>query len=138
MEDKELKPFATDNNVDCKEVEEMTKVFDEIEAIMWENAAYDTPDMAKSFYNAGYRNVKDKVVMSKEEWANLQGKAWASTFKDAEISQLKEELKQVRNETAGALLSELCYITRFYYGNSANVLAWAREKAEKLGVEIKE
>lgn len=81
---------------------------------------------------------EDSVVLSKEEWASLQGKAWASTFKEAEILQLKEELKQARQETAGALLSELYYIVRFYYGNSANVLAWAREKATKLGVEIKE
>lgn len=41
-------------------------------------------------------------------------------------------------ETAEKLLSELYYIARFYYGDSANVLAWAKEKATKLGVIIKE
>lgn len=59
--------FTPKNEVEQKEIEEMAKVLDEIEAIMCENAAYDTPDMAKAFYNAGYRNVKDKVVLTERE-----------------------------------------------------------------------
>lgn len=62
----EIEQLVTDNNAARKEIEEMAKVLDEIEAIMWENAAYDTPDMAKAFYNAGYRNVKNKVVIPEE------------------------------------------------------------------------
>lgn len=68
-----------------KEIEEMAKALDAIEAIMWENAAYDTSDMAKSFYNAGYRNCKDKAVLTKEE----QDKILQATQK--RIEQLKKE-----------------------------------------------
>lgn len=54
-----------------------------------------------SIENAGYHKLsEDSVVLSKEEWASLQGKAWASVFKDAEILQLKEELKQAHKEVA--------------------------------------
>ena len=95
----EIEQFVTDNNDAHKEVEEMTKVLDEIEAIMWENAAYDTPDMAKSFYNAGYRNVKDKVVLSKEELIERyrQEHEWAS----------RETAREIKNKFR-ELLSQYC------------------------------
>ena len=53
-------------------------------------------------------------------------------------SQFNKGYKYGSKETAEKILSELYYIARLYYGDSANVLAWAKDKAKQLGVEIKE
>lgn len=86
------------------------------------------------------------VVLSKEEWAGLQGKAWASTFKDAEILQLKEELIQVRKETVEKILKEILFVKGIKgwqenkqlveFGNK--IVDKIEELAKQFGVEVEE
>ena len=130
----EIEQLATDNNAARKEIEEMAKDIDVIYSTDFKGD-YESGirDIAKALIKMNYQKVdKNKVVLSREELNMLID----NIEKSSEIK--AEELEKVRKETAAALLSELYYIVRFYYGNSANVLAWAREKATKLGVEIKE
>lgn len=58
---------------------------------------------AQRLHNAGYRNCKDKVVLSKEELNTLIG----NIEKSSEIK--AEELEKVRKETAREILSKVDY-----------------------------
>lgn len=81
------------DEIEQKEIEQIAKALDEIEAIMWENAAYDTPDMAKAFYNAGYRQVKDKIVLTEREHEIAMKNQYDVGFRFG-CKKMQEELRQ--------------------------------------------
>lgn len=142
-----------------KQIEKIQDILPNIEVI---RCMYGDTDFATYLYDHGCRQIEDNsIVMTKSEKEKLlheiyeQGRfdALADLEKEGKVVLSIEELEDMVNakmkcindmaiitqkKTAESLLSELYYIARFYYGDSANVLAWAKEKAEKLGVEIKE
>lgn len=71
----ENKEFASDIKVGHKEIEEIAKLIDDrlIEARNWLGSMNRGEGywIATALHNAGYRNVKDKVVLSKEEYENF-------------------------------------------------------------------
>jgi hypothetical protein len=82
-----------------KEIEEMARIIktaNEINCIRTcDNCEYYADDIkcisfgqAIALYNAGYRNIKDKVVLSKEEQERILNAT------EKRIKQLKKELKQ--------------------------------------------
>ena len=91
--------------------------------------------MATRLYNAGYKNCKDKVVVSKEELNTLIG----NIEKSSEIK--AEELDKARKETAREILQELK--TKAIENGNKNPIMGARvserdlcEFAKEYGVEV--
>lgn len=72
-----------------------------------------------------FKSHRDFMEDKKDEWREKYEKVC-------------EQLAQARKETVRELLSELFYIAHFYYGDNANVLAWAKEKARQYSLEIGE
>ena len=92
-----------------KQIEEMAKVIEEeqirianttegFQELMKKGVAYCH---AKAFYNTGYRNCKDKVVLTKEQYKELT-LARQSIFK-----MLDERDDKARKETARGILKML-------------------------------
>jgi len=103
------------------------------------------------------RLSKDSIVISRKDYERLNMKYISALEKLERLSEDANQIKstaleglymshsdieniavQSSKKTAASLLSELYYIARLYYGDSANILSWAKDKATKLGVEIKE
>ena len=109
----------------------------------------DTYFVAKHFHNEGYRKIpKDSVVLSREEFERLQVKLKSlqdtDMFKEAYISQLKEECKQARKETAEKIYYKAEKKAHFkdggYYDKDRYYLDMEdlKEILKQFGVEIKE
>lgn len=137
MKDKE-KQFETDTNDGYKEIEEMAK---ELEKDI-NTPMYSYHYLASKLQPKGWIKLpKDKVVLSREAWEEKLEASKRVIDLSHEITKthreaIQEAKDQARKETAEKLLSELYYIARFYYGDSANVLAWAKDKAKQIGVEV--
>ena len=121
-----------------KQIEEMAKDLIGVTGMRAVNGA-------KYLYKElNYRKLpEDSVVLTKEEWASLQGKAWASIFKEAQILQLEEELKQARKETAReiafAFESRLAYNENDDKFTKTEILNMVKDLLKDyVGVEIKE
>lgn len=50
---------------------------------------------------------------------------------------LEEEFKQECKEIAERFFAELFYVASIHHSDVANILAWAKDKATKLGINIK-
>lgn len=94
-----------------KQIEEMAKILLKASCvgIECENCAFvksvkeaeETCVCLKALYNAGYRNCKDKVVLSKEEYDDLQGadEAFAKQYMaNCILSAENKKLKKERND----------------------------------------
>lgn len=77
---------------------------------------------AKSFYDAGYRNVKDKVVLSKQEYERL------SIFQFTTAQQIMSE---TRKETAKKIYS---FLVEYYGCDDWNLLL--HNFAQKFDIEV--
>lgn len=140
--DKEIEQLATDNNVACKEIEEMAKAMAGCEKTCDECFAeyerlFTQPiqnkgnhchaiEYCSKLYNAGYRNVKDKVVLSKKEYQN--------DFS----SQFNKGYEKGSKETAKEILAK----AQVYYHQPSDTIILGindfYEIAKEYGVEIKE
>lgn len=81
-----------------KEIEEMSKDLKNCLPSDWfwlKTADSDAHLIAKHFYNLGYRNCKDKVVLSKEEQERLNAT-------EKRIKQLKNEINDYKQRYASA------------------------------------
>lgn len=77
-----------------KQIEEMAKDIEKYIVVGWRKELYI--ESAKSFYDKGYRNCKDKVVLSKEEQERILNAT------EKRIKQLKNEINDYKQRYASA------------------------------------
>lgn len=97
-------------------------------------------DRAKVLYNANYRKINEnEVVISKEEYERLQVELkslkYTDMFKEAYISQLKDELKQASKETAREIYRNLIELSENPCNDREEIY---KAVFEPYGVEIGE
>ena len=78
---------------DKEQIEEMAKDIEKYIVVGWRKELYI--ESAKSFYDKGYRQVKDKVMLSKEEQERLNAT-------ETRIKQLKNEINDYKQRYASA------------------------------------
>ena len=128
-----------------EQIEEMGKVMPEKIKDPLDNSRYIIfgkslrREIARIYYNAGYRKLpEDSVVLSREEYNLLINIKKFFETADGEISAgnllvyLKEFKEQERKETAEKILKA------FEYCNDTNFYAKWLELCKQFGVEIKE
>lgn len=132
------------NEIEQKEIEEMAKVLNE-EQVRIANTTDGYSDLmkkgvcychARALHNAGYRNCKDKVVLSKEEYQ----KDFSSQFNKG----YKKGSKETAREIFAKLLSkDMIEREEWTEDNYTAVYETVyvddiRELAKQYGVEVKE
>ena len=115
------------NENEKKEIEEMVKVLLDYKfSVKSEDFSYK--DMCKVILNAGYRNVKDKVVLSKEDYEKLkslydtqQGAIMTSSIGDLPLT--VEGLRKAVDEIARLIYvqTELQELNMEYYNNAKDL-----------------
>lgn len=96
-----------------KQIEEMARDIEKYVVRDWSKELYI--GSAEALYNAGYRNVKDKVVLDKEEYEDLkeykniaEQRKFNLDYANVELRRLAVELNSVEeaNESANKLLDK--------------------------------
>lgn len=137
----ENKEFASDIKVGHKEIEEIAKLIDDrlIEARNWLGSMNRGEGywIATALHNAGYRNCKDKVVLTRAEYNDLKG--LEERFDDYLI----KEIKETRKETAREIFAKLQGIgklhTEFDWNDYLEIDVDDFYKlAKQYGVEVEE
>lgn len=79
---------------------------------------------AQKAFEAGYRKIPEgSVVLDQEEWATMH-------------NDYAKAMYNARYQTAREIFVELFYIASIHHGDNANILAWAKDKAKRFGVEV--
>lgn len=92
---------------EIKNIKEIAKIIDKSKKLYVEDygsiSMYYTPDeyFAKKIIEEGYRNCKDKVVLSKEEWKQIKNSLYYSR------EALERKLEKARKETAKEIIDKV-------------------------------
>jgi hypothetical protein len=86
------------NEIENKQIEEMARDIEKYVVRDWSKELYI--GSAEALYNAGYRQVKDKVVLDNEEWEVLHNDYAKSLYnaRQDERKKMQEENGQLRLE----------------------------------------
>lgn len=123
-----------------KEIEEMAKDIEKYVVRDWSKVLYI--GSAEALYNAGYRNAKDKVVLSKEEYEELRQERsdYITELQEThnENCRLRIKLEDIRKETARQILSRAKNKMKKVDGAIAlnYAIAVIEELAKEYGVEV--
>jgi hypothetical protein len=118
----------------------MNKEIEEIAKVIKDNAWKDIKEVeavvcATELYEQGYRQCKDKVVLTKGAYESISSKAKANVANAIEIR--KETAEKIFEEIYMYVSSDyLCGLRNPYKDN--NYMGLVKRLAKRFGVEIKE
>lgn len=84
---------------------------------------------------------EDSIVLPKEEFEYLKNNQMPLSpivLSEKQYLELSHKAYFSSKEMAEKIFAELFYIASIHHSDVANILAWAKDKATELGVEIKE